>query len=87
MKYIISLLIVTSCTTAKLIPSNGTENDLVSVQAAIMHAQASYLKGCVDAMKDLKIPLAFHGCRDKSIIHRQELETFMLQDYNIPREE
>ncbi len=45
-----------------------------------MQAQASYLKGCVDALKDLKIPLAFHGCRDKSILHRGELDQLMLRD-------
>ncbi len=54
--------------------------DLVSLEAALMQAQASYLKGCVDALKDIKIPLAFHGCRDMSIIHRRELDQIMDQD-------
>ena len=53
------------------------QEDLVSVDSALMHAQASYLKGCVDALKDIKIPLAFHGCRDKALLHRQEIESFL----------
>ena len=55
------------------------EDDLVSVYAALMHAQASYLKGCVDAMKELKAPLAFPTCRDKAISHRKEIQKFMNQ--------
>ena len=50
------------------------EEDLVTLNAALNQAQASYLKGCVDAMKTLKIPIAFPGCRDQSILHRQELD-------------
>ena len=57
-----------------------TKEDLVSLEAALMQAQASYLKGCVDALKDLKIPLAFHGCRDMSILHRQEIDQIMEQE-------
>ncbi len=87
MRILIIALFLVSCASQNNPPTNNREEDLVSLQAAIMHAQASYMKGCVDAMKDLKVPLAFHGCRDKSIIHRQELETFLLQDYTIPKEE
>lgn len=53
--------------------------ELVSLDAALNQAQASYLKGCVDGQKKLKVPLAFHGCRDMSIIHRKEIETFFQQ--------
>ena len=52
---------------------------LVSLQSALDAAQSSYLKGCVDGMKELKVPLAFDGCRDKSMVHRQELEYIMIQ--------
>jgi hypothetical protein len=53
------------------------EENLVSLDTALMQAQASYLKGCVDILKDLKIPMAFHGCRDKSIIHIKEIQEIM----------
>jgi hypothetical protein len=53
--------------------------ELVSLEAALMQAQASYLKGCVDALKDIKVPVAFHGCRDMSILHRQEIDQIMNQ--------
>lgn len=56
------------------------QEDLVSVLTALDQAQASYLKGCVDAMRDLKIPIAFEGCRDKAIVHRRELDSIMDQD-------
>lgn len=45
-----------------------------------MQAQASYLKGCVDAMRELKVPVAFPGCRDRARLHGQELEQFMGDD-------
>jgi hypothetical protein len=75
MKYLILIPMLVSCAHYKQTPRK--EEDLVTVQTALMQAQASYLKGCVDAMKELKIPVAFHGCRDKSIIHRQELNSIM----------
>lgn len=56
------------------------EQDLVTVRTALDQAQASYMKGCVDAMKDLKIPIAFPGCRDKAIVHRRELDSIMEQE-------
>lgn len=58
------------------------EDPLVTVNTALMQAQASYLKGCVDAMRSLGIPVSFPGCRDQSRLHRQELEQFMEQDIN-----
>jgi len=56
------------------------EEELVSINSALNHIQASYLKGCVDALKDIKVPLAFHGCRDKAFLHRQEVEQFIMQE-------
>jgi hypothetical protein len=73
MKILILLTFVISCSHIKPNP----EEKLVSLDTALMQAQASYLKGCVDGLKDIKIPVAFPGCRDKSIIHRQELESIM----------
>lgn len=73
MKTFLLLLLVTAC--AHKAPFPGEE--LVSVNAALNHAQASYLKGCVEAYRDLNIPVAFPRCRDKSYIHRQELDSVM----------
>lgn len=78
MKKLLILLFLVSCAHQK--PSQNTSDDLVSVEAALMQAQASYLKGCVDAMKELKIPVAFPGCRDKSLVHRRELDSIMDQE-------
>jgi hypothetical protein len=77
MKHIIFLVLLTSCASKK-IPEN--RKDMVSVQAALMQARASYMKGCVDGLKELKVPIAFPGCRDKSILHLKELEGIMDQE-------
>lgn len=58
------------------------EKDMVSLDAALNQAQASYLKGCVLALKDLNIPAVFTGCRDKAFLHRQELNSMMSQDFS-----
>jgi hypothetical protein len=73
MQHLFLILFIVACTQAPL----KKDEELVSVNAAINHAQASYLKGCVDAYHQLKIPLAFPQCRDKAIIHRQEIESTM----------
>lgn len=77
MKISLLLFILTSC--AHHLPKK--QEDLVSLEAALNQAQASYLKGCVLALKDLKIPAVFTGCRDKALLHRQELEQIMSQDF------
>lgn len=77
MKNLFWLLLLVSCAQ---VPVKEDKHDLVSVDAALNHAQASYLKGCVDAFHDLKIPGAFVTCRDKSLIHRRELDSIMDQD-------
>ena len=60
------------------LPAN--RHDQVSVEAALNQAQASYLLGCVEAMKVLRVPVSFPGCRDRSIVHRRELDQIMDQD-------
>lgn len=67
---------ISSCSQAPI----RNKEELVSIDAALNQAQASYLLGCVEAMKSIKIPVAYPGCRDKSLIHRQELDQTMGQD-------
>lgn len=76
MKYLPLLILLLSCAHRP----QPKEKDLVTLETALWQAQASYLKGCVDALKDLKIPAVFEGCRDKSILHRRELDSIMDQD-------
>ncbi|WPU64848.1 hypothetical protein [Peredibacter starrii] len=75
MKTILILLFLVSCSQ---VPTKKGDDD-VSLDAALNQAQMSYLKGCVDAKKELKIPEVFEGCRDKSLLYRQELEEIMGQ--------
>ena len=77
MKLLLAALILTGCAHKK---PEASQEELVSLNATLNHIQASYLKGCVDALKEIKVPLAFHGCRDKSLLHRREVEQFILQE-------
>jgi hypothetical protein len=74
MKPLLLLIFLVSCSQ---IPAKKKGEELVSVNAALNHAQASYLKGCVDAYRALNIPAAFARCRDNAHLHRQELDSFM----------
>lgn len=76
MKFFLILFALASC--AQTPQKKGEE--LVSVNAALNQAQASYLKGCVEAHRLLNIPISFPACRDRSFIHRQELDSIMDQD-------
>lgn len=78
MKYLILLSLLISCAHGP--KKVEDEDNLVSVDTALMQAQASYLKGCVDALKALNVAQAFPGCRDKSVIHRKEIENFMQEN-------
>lgn len=77
MKYLPLMILLFSCAHR---PVPQEKDDMVTLETALWQAQASYLKGCVDALKDLKITAAFRGCRDKSILHRRELDSIMEQD-------
>ncbi len=59
--------------------------DLVSVRAALNHAQMSYLKGCAEAYKDMKIPQAFETCKGKALYHRKEIENVLTQPVLAPQ--
>jgi hypothetical protein len=77
MEEVVILFLLVSCAQVK---PKTVQDDLVTVNTALTQAQFSYLKGCVDAMKELKIPIAFPGCRDKAILHRRELDSIMEQE-------
>jgi hypothetical protein len=53
--------------------------DLVSVDAALDHIQASYLRGCVEAFKELGVPTSFEHCRDKAEDHQNEVRQIIEQ--------
>ena len=53
--------------------------DLVSVDATLNHIFASYMKGCVDAFKELKVPISFENCRDKAKLHKNEVQEILDQ--------
>lgn len=76
MKILWMTLIISSCAHQS---KQLKTTDNVSVNSALMQAQASYLKGCVDALKEIKLPLTFETCKERSLFHRKELEGIMNQ--------
>ena len=78
MRYIPILLLMYSC--AQVPKSTPPVEDQVSVSAALEHARASYLKGCVDAHHALKISASYPQCLERARAHLLELQRFM--DYN-----
>lgn len=55
-------------------------DNLVSLNAALNQAQASYLKGCLDVIKQFKLAGNFLSCRDSAINHRKEINFIMDQN-------
>jgi hypothetical protein len=51
----------------------------VSVDATLNHIFASYMKGCVDAFQELKVPISFENCRDKAKLHKNEVQEILDQ--------
>jgi hypothetical protein len=74
------LFILYSC--SQLSPKNPAHNgvETISLGPVYDHLRSSYLKGCVDAYKSLKVPLAFETCLDKAILHEKEVREIMDQD-------
>jgi hypothetical protein len=72
------LLFLYSCSQVSVRKEPPT--DLVTVETALDHLRASYMKGCVDAAKELERPGTFVNCRDKAQLHYDEVKTLMMQD-------
>lgn len=73
------LFFLYSCSQVSTRPTPPPERDQVSVDTALDHIRSSYLKGCVDAFKELKIPASFEHCRDKAKEHEEEVLSILLQ--------
>jgi hypothetical protein len=57
------------------------ESDVVSVQTALDHAQMSYLRGCVEGLKEYAKKGHFPFCKEKAKLHRHEIQSIL--DSNI----
>ncbi|MFL5786228.1 MAG: hypothetical protein ACJ76H_16535 [Bacteriovoracaceae bacterium] len=78
MKYIFLLAII-SCAHKK-IPLSEKQDDLVHVSTVMNQVQASYLQGCVDVYKEMKLAPAFPTCKEKAKEHRAEIQSILDQD-------
>jgi hypothetical protein len=79
MKILILLSLVISCSHQKS-AEQKPENDLVTVRTALHQAQMSYLKGCVDTFRGLKIAASFPHCVERAKAHRLEIQMIMDQE-------
>lgn len=80
MKYFLlsSLFFVISCATRP--PLADKKDDFVHVSTVMDQVQFSYMKGCVDAYKDLKLGPSFPSCKEKAIEHRNEIKSIIEQE-------
>jgi hypothetical protein len=72
------LLFLYSCSQVSKKPA--FPDDMITVQTALDHIRSSYLKGCVDAWKDLGFPVSFEICRDQAKLHEKEVREILDQD-------
>ena len=49
------------------------DETLVSLESAYDHIRSSYLKGCVDALKEIGLPHTFEHCLEKAKRHEKEV--------------
>jgi hypothetical protein len=54
-------------------PPRPADETLVSLESAYNHMRSSYLKGCVDALKEIGLPHSFDHCLDKAKWHEKEV--------------
>ncbi len=77
MKKIVLLLILTS-SCANFTPSKKVDEDnLVTITTALEQAQMSYLRGCVEANKEILGNGNFPKCKDKAKNHRDEIQSIL----------
>ncbi len=76
MRLFFVFLFLYSCSQVSL-KHQADEEKLVSVNAALIQAKASYLKGCVDAHRSLRLGPSFPYCEEQSKHHYHELDEIM----------
>lgn len=73
------LFVLISCASTKP-PLSRSQGDLVHVSTVMEQVQFSYMKGCVDAHRELQLASAFETCRARAIDHRLEIKSILDQD-------
>ena len=76
MKYLL-LLSLLACATKH--PITNHKDELVHVSTVMDQVQLSYLKGCMDAYREIKIPTAIETCKVKAKDHRMEIQSILDQ--------
>lgn len=77
-------LLFISC--AHLSSESSTEEPLVTVSTALNQAQASYLRGCVEAYQSLRLGPTYFYCLENARKHRLELQIIMDTPIEMPLE-
>ncbi len=78
MKYLILIALI-ACSHRPPLADKKDNDELVRVSTVMDQVQFSYMKGCVDAYKDLKLGPSFPDCREKAKEHRNEIKSIIDQ--------
>ena len=84
MKYTLLCLLFIGC--SNLPKERSPEEPLVSVNAALNQAQASYLRGCVEAYQSFRLGPTYFYCLENARKHRVELQNIMDTPVEMPLE-
>jgi hypothetical protein len=84
MKYTFLCFALIGCASIK--PERSQEEPLVSVEVALDQAQASYLRGCVEAYQSLRLGPTYFYCLENARKHRLELQNIMDTPVEMPLE-
>ena len=79
MKIFIFCLFALAYGCSQVKPKPQERDDDVSINAALNQAQASYLLGCVQALKKSQTTPVFPECRELAIKHRIQIEETIRQ--------
>lgn len=78
MKILFPLLLVFACSHRP--PLANKKDDLVHVSTVMDQVQQSYMKGCVDAYREIKLGPSFESCKARAKEHRLEIQSIIDQD-------
>lgn len=76
MKYFFLLSLI-ACATKH--PITNHKDELVHVSTVMDQVQLSYMKGCMDAYREIKLPEPIETCKVKAKDHRLEIQSILDQ--------
>lgn len=78
------VLLTYGCSQVSVKESKHSDDDEVSIYAALSQAHASYLRGCVEAFKTSKLSPSFPLCKERADAHLKEIEGMVGKSLIVP---